>query len=374
MWFHYQNDDVWGFGLAHSDGLSWKLITVNGFEHFAPLERVEHWLLLTISPFNVDLGIGAVMLVGAALLLSVAWLTAELGISPRRRVLVLIVGGLAMPILSVASWCARAVYIIPTMAATYAVLAAHARGVRQRSTKYHTLACLFLLIAVGMQERGSIAVILVILMDVFVLARGAAWSERLHRLFRARGPLLVLVAIAATDALIWWIWYRSAQATVSFKTGSEVIGLAFSRYLLPALVGSHDPLNGPLLWIVGAIVLGGVVTLFRRDRSTLDLLAFFCCTFLLYYFGLAFGPLLVNGVTANASQPQYLAYVIFPLIITVALVPARVLAHRPAPRGDRAHPWTQTVLVAAVVAGFSSCKIFTRTVGISRTRLRRETF
>ena len=112
-WFHYQQDDVWEFSLAHSEGLSWKFVTVNGFEHFGPLTRIDHWAEWAISPFNIGLGTATAIGLVALLLLSVTWLIDELEVPPRRRIPLLVVGGLAMPLFSVAAWNDQAVYIVP---------------------------------------------------------------------------------------------------------------------------------------------------------------------------------------------------------------------------------------------------------------------
>src|ERR1700674_118848 len=67
-WFHFQQDDVWQFALARTEGLSWKFISVNGFEHFAPLTRIELWMQLVTNPYSIGLGIGiAIVLVGLLL-------------------------------------------------------------------------------------------------------------------------------------------------------------------------------------------------------------------------------------------------------------------------------------------------------------------
>jgi hypothetical protein len=362
-WFHYQQDDVWEYWLARTHGLSWQFVTVNGFEHFAPLERAEHWLQLKISPFNVGLGVATIVALVALLLLSVAWLIDELDVPPTRRLFLLVVGGLAMPLFSVASSNAQAVYIIPNMAATYAVMASHARGLRTGSRWFHVLACGFLLIAVGLQERGGIAVALTILMDVFLLGRGEAWRKRLHRMWRVRWPILALVVIAATDAVIWRVWYAPpGQQLAHLRTGAEIFASALGQYLLPSLIGSHGPLTGALLWIVGLLAVTGIIVLITRDRRALDLVAFFCATFVLYYAGLAFSPLLVNGVAASASFPAYLSYAIFPLLIAAALIARSTQATAPPDHRVRLvrhirtvavrRRWLLTSVTLVILAGF----------------------
>jgi hypothetical protein len=84
----------------------------------------------------------------------------------------------------------------------------------------------------------------------------------------------------------------------------------------------------------------------------------------LYYAGLWFGPLLVSGVRFNARQPQYLAYVVFPLLISLALLgasPAQahgdqlVRTQRGSHRREVPPDWPRwlaTVVVSLGVAGF----------------------
>jgi hypothetical protein len=319
-WFHFQQDDVWEFSLAHSEGLSWKFLAVNGFEHFGPITRFNHWAEWAISPYSVGVGIAMTVVFFALLLLSVVWLIDELDVPLRRRIPLVVIGGLAMPLLSVAAWNDAAVYIIPTLAATYAVMASHAHALRTGRLRFHLLTCGFMLIAVGLQERGGIAVALIVLMDVFVLGRGEAWRDRFRRLWRIRWPLLALVAIAATDGIIWRLFYVwPGQRQTDAVTGAKVVADAFGQYLLPSFIARHVPLQGGVLLLVAVIVVTGIALLAWRDRRNLDLVIFFCLTFLLYYIGLWFGPLLVNGVQDNANQPKYLAYVVFPLLIVVSL-------------------------------------------------------
>jgi hypothetical protein len=320
-WFHYQLDDIWEFSLAHSEGLSWKFVTVNGFEDFGPITRINHWAEWAISPLNIELGTATAVAFVTLLLLSVMWLIDELDVPARRRIPLLVVGGLALPLFSIAAWNDAAVYIVPTLAATYAVMASHARGLRTGSQRFHLLACGFMIIAVGLQERGGIAVALTVLMDVFVLGRGQPWSGRVRRLWQVRWWLSALIAIAAVDAIIWRLFYIwPGQRPANLVTGAKVISSAFGQYLLPSFFGLQSPLEGALLWIVAIVVLAGIIFFARRDRRTLDLVAFFVLTFLLYYVGLLFSPELVNGVKVNASAAQYLVYVVFPLLIILALL------------------------------------------------------
>ena len=243
-----------------------------------------------------------------------------------------------MPLFSVAVWNDAAVYIVPTLAATYAVMASHAR-LRTGSLRFHLVACGFMLIAVGLQERGGIAVALTLLMDVFLLGRGEPWNGRLRGVWQARRPLSALLAIVAADAIIWrlfYVWPGQRQANLAI--GAKVVSSAFGQYLLPSFVGLHTPLQGAVVWIAAIVALGGIIFVAWRDRRALDLVAFFVLTFLLYYVGLLFSPELVNGVKFNASAAWYLVYVTFPLLMSLRFTtrhPREVRDKRPGFSADR---------------------------------------
>ena len=256
-WFHYQQDDVWEFSLADSEGLSWKFVAVNGFEHFGPITRMNHWVEWSISPYNYGLGVAIAIVFVTLLLLSVTWLIDELKVPPRRRIPLLVTGGLAMPLFSVAAWNDQSVYIVPTLAVTYAVMASHARGLRTASLRFHLLACGLLLIAVGLQERGGIAVLLTLLMDIFLLGRGQPWNFRARTLWQVRWQFVGLFAIAAADAIVWKLFYVwPGQRHSDLSTGARVVAAAFGQYLLPSFVGVHASLQGGIFWVA---VLGVVI-------------------------------------------------------------------------------------------------------------------
>ena len=61
-------------------------MTVNGFEDFGPITRINHWAEWAISPFNIELGTATAIAFVSLLLLSVMWLIDELDVPSRRRI------------------------------------------------------------------------------------------------------------------------------------------------------------------------------------------------------------------------------------------------------------------------------------------------
>src|ERR1700733_14923814 len=71
-------DDYSAFGLAHIEGLSATLLFSPGFDNLAPTERFLHWLPLAIAPMNYGLGETIILILTAALLVSLLWTLREL--------------------------------------------------------------------------------------------------------------------------------------------------------------------------------------------------------------------------------------------------------------------------------------------------------
>ena len=89
----YGNDDLLEFTAARTGGLSWSYLSLNVFEHFAPYNRLMHYVVLRFSDLSPDLGLPLVLAPYAALLAAALWLMTELRLSAPRRVAALTSSG-----------------------------------------------------------------------------------------------------------------------------------------------------------------------------------------------------------------------------------------------------------------------------------------
>jgi hypothetical protein len=320
--FYYGNDDLLQFTVAHRAGLSWELLSLNVFQHVAPYNRLGHFLvyLTGMSPFA---GLALMTLNLVALLFGCLWLMTELGLSSARRVVGLVLIGLSVSVSESAIWLDPSMHILSALAVTMAVCAAHVRGVRTGSNRWHAAAVVLFVAGQLFQERPIFALPLAVLTDVLLLWRDAPWRERIRRLWAIRWPLASLVVSAALIAA-WLQAYvvLSSGTTPTWGTTGRTMLLALTDYLVPSLV--NVPLSRPssvavqLVILVGIVVVGVILARLRRGNAGPVLFA--AAAFLLYYGFLKFSPILVNSpvsIELNARRLHNAVYVTVPLVIAL---------------------------------------------------------
>ena len=332
--FYYGNDDLLQFQVAQRAGLSWEMLTLNVFQHFAPYNRLGH-LLVSLTGMSPVAGLAFMTLNLVALLFCCLWFMTELGLSSGRRVLALVLIGLSVSVSESGIWFDTSMHIMPALAVTIAVCAAHVRGVRTGSRRWHVVALVLFVGGQLFQERPIFALPLAVLADVLLLWRTVPWGERLRRLWAIRWPIVSLVL--AAGAIAAWLQafvVKEGGTTPSWETTGRTMLMALTDYVLPSLV--NLPLSAPSSWasqlgiVLAAVVVGIFVALVRRRNAGPVLFA--AAVFVLYYGFLKLSPLLIDtpaSVVRNAERLHYAVYVTVPLVIAlVSLEPPTRLGAR----------------------------------------------
>jgi len=329
--FYYGNDDLYQFLTADTFGLSWETVALPVWQHFGPVNRLAHLGVLRLTDLDPMLGFVLVTISFALLLLTLAWLTTELSLSLYRRLAVLVVVGLSIPVSETGIWFDAGMHILPALTVTYAVLAAHARALRTDSSRWHVLTALIFLVGPLTQERPLFALPMIILMDMLLIWRGLPWRERFSRLWSIRRPLGVLIAIAGMVAVAYRLFVvDSGYGTPDWLTALKTTAISLTNYVLPSLLNQYPgsaqpelgadapiPLLGQLGIIAGVVVIGYLFI--RVDRQNIGPLLFAASAFVLYYGFLKFSPLLASyTIVANASRLHNAVYVTVPVVIAVA--------------------------------------------------------
>jgi hypothetical protein len=332
--FFYGNDDLLQFSAAREDGLTWEYLSLNVFQHFGPYNRFGHWLVYEYTDLSPALGLTLVLANCTAMLAAALWLMTELRLSAPRRIAALIAIALSVPVAESAIWFDAGMHILPAIAVTLVVCAAHVRGIRTGRWRWHAVATLVFVLGQLIQERPWLALPLVVLVDVLLLWRELPWRTRLRRLWGLRLPLAALTLCAAAIAFALQAYVVvDTYATPSWAVTGRHMLMALTDYVVPSLV--NQPLRGPSPFTVQLAVLGGILAVgvllaWSRKYNSGPLL-FAACSFLLYYGFLKFSPLLTADLIGeNARRLQYAVYATVPAIIGLAHVRLPRVRRRPA--------------------------------------------
>lgn len=344
--FYYGNDDLLQFGSARDHGFSWTTLTQIVFQHFAPYNRLGHLVVHRFSDLSPALGLTLVLVNYTAVLAAALWLMSELRLSAARRAVALILIGLSAPMTESAVWFDAGMHILPAIAVTIGVCAAHVRAVRTGRLRWHGVTVALFVLGQLTQERPVFALPLLVLADVLLLWRDLPWRERMQRLWQQRAVLAVLTVLAVAIAVALRLFVVDETGrTPGWGVTARTMLSAFGNYVLPAMV--NQPLAEPAgttreLVVLAAVLVVGVV-LARLAPGNAGPLLFAATTVLLYYGFLRFSTLLSeDSITRNAERLHNAVYVTVPA--TIALVHLRL-------RRRVATPWAHPPRVAVRAAG-----------------------
>lgn len=350
--FYYGNDDLLEFVVARDHGLSWTTLSYNVFQHFAPYNRLAHLIVFRFTDLDPAAGMAFMAVNYVAMLSGALWLMTELRLSVGRRVLALTLIGLSVSVSEAAIWFDAAMHILPAIAVTLAVCAAHVRGIRTGKRRWHGLSFALFVLGQLVQERPIFALPLAVLVDLLLLWRALPWRDRLARLWAVRRPLLALTVAALLIATALRIFVVQAGSTTpSWGATAHTVLSAFSDYWLPSLV--NLPRAAPASVVVEVLVLlaavgsGVVVALLRRSNG--GPVIFVAGTFLMYYGFLKFSPILTTqNIDETARRLDYAGYVTVPAVIALVHLRPPVRLPSPGHRWGRALAACGLVVLAAV--------------------------
>lgn len=326
---YFGNDDLLQFAYGQEHGLSQTTAAQFVFQHFAPVNRLAHYLVLDVGGLSPLLAFGLVTVAFTILLAVVAWLTSELGMSLNRRVAALLASGLSVTLFETGGWFDAAMHIFPALAMTYAVVAAHVRAVRTARARWHVVATVLFILGPLTQERPLFALPLVVAVDLLLVWRFLPWRERLRRLWSLRLPLGILIALGLGLALaIRTALLTSLAVQPDWALTLTTMLAAVTGFVLPSLANYYPGLvtdvndasiSPPVqLGILAAIVVLGLA-LARLSRGNAGPLLFAAVAICLYYGFLKFSPLLTEAdFLFTASRLSNASYVTIPVVIALA--------------------------------------------------------
>jgi hypothetical protein len=355
--YRFYQDDMLQFGVAQESGLSWKLISLNVFQHFAPVNRLAHLFLIRVTDFS--LVAGALMASGLVVvfLASLLWVLHEIRASFAAQLLSVLAAGLSITVLDTAVWADASLHIFPALVATNAVVAAHVRAVSAGRRRWHVAAVALLALGVLTQERVLFALPLVVLVDWLVLGAGCSFRERLRIVRDAAVPLAVMTVVALGAGAYIYTNYAAGNASRPSLATTARTGLgAFSEGIGPPWFGVRvDSLASlPVQFGIVAGFLVVAVVLVWACRRNANGLAFIAAAFLLYYGFLAFSPILTDDlIAATALRLHNGSYLLMPTLVGVCTLRLRRRAAEPVgPRPGKVRRAWIAVGAAAVVAVF----------------------
>lgn len=356
--YRFYQDDLLQFGVAQQSGLSWELISLNVFQHFAPVNRLAHLFLVRVADFS--LVAGQALAVGLVLLFlaSLVWLLHEVGASFAARLLAVIAAGLSITILDTAVWADASLHILPALVATNVVVAAHVRAVVSGRRRWHLVSVVFLALGVLTQERVLFALPLAVLVDWFVLGAGQPLRDRWRLLRSVLLPLTAMTVVAMAAGAYIYVNYAAdgSSSRPSLATTARTALGAFTEGIGPPWVGIRLTRLAPLpvqFAILAGIVLLALLLVWVRRRNA-DGLLLIAASFLLYFGFLAFSPILqADYVDATALRLHNGTYLLVPTLVAVSTMRLR---RRDEPQRDgvgrtRSRMWP-ALATALVLAAF----------------------
>jgi hypothetical protein len=353
-WVHfaYLNDDLVLFTLAQRLGLSLQFLGYNVYEEFSPIDHLFYSLELSISPFNDFVGmlLAGVLLLG--MLLSLNWALREVGASRFRRALAVGVVGSCLPVLTVTTWWAQAVYIPTACAIVLAVVAAHLRAVRLKSLWWHAVAFCLSVAGALISERTLLTPIFLIVIDAALIGRSATWRRAIRGVWNQRYSYTSLLAISIAGAVVIAKFYYEPYPPGGIGASLRLIAVTYARWFVPALVGFWRIDGVPKLVAVGVaaasvIVAGALIVANRRNGWALMVFVAVFCT--LYGF-LGVGRLGIFPEHIEAADVQYMVWVLPFSAMGMGLA---VLPRRWAGWWARWRGWFALGLVLAIVGSLA---------------------
>jgi hypothetical protein len=353
-WQHvaYLNDDLILFHVARQ-GLSPHLLFYNLFEHFSPIDHLFYWLELHLIPLDPRVGTAIVGVILLLMLSCLNWLLRELQVAWPLRVAGVALVGTSFVTLVVTTWWGQAVYIPVALSAMLLVMAAHVRGTRLGSRRWHIAACGFSLLGLLISERTLFTPGYLVLLDLGLAMRAqpgfrtavrSVWSN-----WRALAPLF---AISVAGAAFIRAFYYTAFPLPHLSDVVHLIGVAYAKWFLPSLGGFYSQAGVPNGVAIALVVASAVacVWLLAGDRRNLAPIALFATAFVVDYGFLGIGRLGLFSVQAEASDIQYVAWILPLFVVAVVLIRLPVGLRRTVPGGRYLATILSTVVASAVLA------------------------
>jgi hypothetical protein len=304
----FANDDFPQFAAARSYGLSWRLLSLNVFQHFAPINRFAHWLALTLAPLDTRAGQLLALTFLTLFVVSFSALLGALGTPAVRRTVLVILMGTAAPLIDTMSWFDGAMQWLPYLTALALFLYCHVRFIAHPAVLPAFAAFGAFGLSIFSDIRFVLTVPLAFLLDICVIQTGG-FADRLRAL-QARVPYYAMLTAALLAAALVT---KKAYGSSHLFPGSEgltasITWHALTTYLPSRLVGLDQgrfwPFQVEITVAVFVFVVLGI--LIRVDRRNIGPIVFAIFGLIAPYLLLYYSDLLVAGVEFSARRSDYM--------------------------------------------------------------------
>jgi len=323
----YGWDDFIQFGVTLRFGVGTELLGYNLFEHFGPVNRLLHGLLVTHGGLDTRWAIALAVPIFFAYCLALVDLARLLGAGWGRVALCLAVATVTPATASIGAMFDQYFHVIVPVAAAAATSAAYIRWVRTRRVRHAVAGALAVVLACAVQERGVFIVLFLVLMRGLVIDGGIApsrWMTTWVRIVvRDAAFLAAPVLVAVTTTVVVATRYASDAPRGRLAETAALVGRSWAEQFIPMLTGVHGAGSGTahlvLVVVANAAVVAFLAWTIRRNvwnlRPWILLLAWFgfMMTFLgLGRLGLGFP---VDDVLPNL---QYYVYALPAAVVLIA--------------------------------------------------------
>jgi hypothetical protein len=329
----YAWDDFIQFGVTLQAGVSRDLLTYSLFEHFGPLNRLAHGVLLVWGGLDPRWAIVVCLPIFFAYCLALTDLARVLGAGWGRTAICVAVATVTPALVFVAAFLDPYFHVMVPITALLIATAAYVRWVRRRRWFHAATAAAAFLVACSVQERGLFIALFLVLARLLVIDGGVPVRAWVRTLLRDWPFLLMPALIALTTATIVVFFYAADSARGGVGETLTLIVQSWTMRLLPMVAGVYGAGSGALevaLMVLANVVIMTLMAWFvRRNawnvRPLLLLVLWFC--FNMAFVG--FGRLGVGVLETFRDDPNFYAYAMPAVVIVIACL-------RPARAGARA--------------------------------------
>jgi hypothetical protein len=322
---YYAADDWIMFSIAKSSGLTWRTLSFNLYNHFAPIEWLLHVLVQDVAPLNYRAGMAIILALCAGMLLALWW-TLHVLEAPRAVVLGgIVLIGTSPFLVNSALWFGQAVFIPLFVTGMVLVIGFFVRWCRygRRGDAIGAWTIFTASLLVG--EIPLLLLPLLVLLRYWVVDR-PGWRKLSGAIWRDRWVWVPFAAVGVAFTWFFHTHYYGAQPKPSLGQffGAFTYG---SVRLWRGTIGT--PIVSGHIWVrvlsdLGVVVTGiGVVFLCFRSRTAARAVAFFAVYFVLKQAALGLGIVGKYGANAVTSDSQYYIDLLVMAVLAVALATSR---------------------------------------------------
>ena len=304
---YYAADDWIMFSVVKSYGFSWRTLSFNLYNHFAPVEWLLHLFVQDVSPLDYGPGLAIILVLCAGMLLALWWTLSVLE-APRPVVLGgIIVIGTSPFLVNSALWFGQAVFIPLFLTGMLLVVGFFVRWCRYGRRRDAISALVVFAVSLLVGEIPLLLLPSLVILRYLVVDR-PGWKNLPGAIWRDRWVWVPFFALGAVFAWFFRTHYYGPEPKPTPGQLFGVLAYGFVR-LWRGTVGI--PIASGHTWVrvlsdAGVIVTGlGILFICFRSRNVARACFFFAVYFVLKQAALAFGVAGKYGANAVTSDAQY---------------------------------------------------------------------